>query len=99
MEAFGSPMAAAAIMPPFKTIDGLTPKKAGFHNTRSASFPASTDPTSCDTPWAIAGLILHFEMYRFFLNLFLPQRTPLRCPALSDLFGTVRLYAQTSSAP
>jgi hypothetical protein len=35
MEAFGSPIAAAAIAPPFNMSDGFTPKNAGFHSTRS----------------------------------------------------------------
>ena len=46
IDAFGSPMAADMGNPPFNTISGFTPKKAGFHNTRSASLPTSIDPTS-----------------------------------------------------
>ena len=38
---------------------GLVAKKCGFHSTRSASFPTSTEPTSCATPWVIAGLIVY----------------------------------------
>jgi hypothetical protein len=53
-------MAAQAMSPPFKTISGLTPKKAGFHSTRSASLPTSTDPTSWARPWAMAGFIVYF---------------------------------------
>ncbi len=30
-------------LPPKSTISGLTPKKAGFHSTRSARFPGSTE--------------------------------------------------------
>ena len=37
-----------AIMPPLITSSGFTPKKAGFHSTRSASLPVSIEPTSCD---------------------------------------------------
>ena len=32
----------SAMKPPLSTSSGLTPKKAGFHSTRSASLPAST---------------------------------------------------------
>src|SRR4029077_2220315 len=45
MEAFGSPMIAAAIVPLFSTMSGFTPKKAGSQTQRSASFPTSIDPT------------------------------------------------------
>src|SRR5215831_17800770 len=59
IEALGSPMAAVTISPPFRTNSGLTPKKAGFHRTRSASFPVSTEPTSWAMPWAMAGLMVY----------------------------------------
>jgi hypothetical protein len=62
MEAFGSPIGAAAIMPPLMISDGLTPKKAGFHRHRSASLPTSTEPTSWAMPWARAGLIVYLAM-------------------------------------
>jgi hypothetical protein len=39
MLAFGSPILAHAIAPPFITISGFAPKKDGFHITRSANFP------------------------------------------------------------
>lgn len=39
MLAFGSPILAQAIAPPFITISGFAPKKDGFHRTRSANFP------------------------------------------------------------
>ncbi len=45
IDALASPMAAHAMAPPFTTISGLTPKKAGFQSTRSASLPTSTEPT------------------------------------------------------
>src|SRR5258708_39630681 len=89
MEDLGSRMGAAAILPPFKTIDGLTPKTAGFHNTRSASLPASTDPTSCDTPWAMAGLIVYLAMYRFTLKLSAAEESPLRDPRCSFILCAV----------
>jgi hypothetical protein len=44
IDAFGSPMAAYAIIPDFRTSSGLTPKNADFHSTRSASLPASIEP-------------------------------------------------------
>jgi len=53
-------IAAAAIVPPLRMSDGLTPKNAGFHSTRSASLPGSTDPTTSLIPCAIAGLIVYF---------------------------------------
>ncbi len=60
IDALGSPIAAAAIMPPLRINDGLTPKNAGRHSTRSASLPGSIEPTSCAMPWASAGLIVYF---------------------------------------
>ena len=51
-----------AMKPPLITISGLTPKNAGFHSTRSASLPTSTDPTSCAMPCVMAGLIVYFAM-------------------------------------
>ncbi len=62
MEAFGSPICAAAIMPPFKIILGLTPKNAGFHKTKSASLPIEIEPTICDMPWVIAGLMVYLAI-------------------------------------
>src|SRR6185369_17940654 len=38
---------------------GLTPKKAGFHTTRSAHLPGSMLPTSWLMPCEIAGLIVY----------------------------------------
>ena len=45
MLAFGSPMSAHAIAPPFIIISGFAPKKDGFHKTRSANF--STCKNKC----------------------------------------------------
>mmetsp|Transcript_10993 Transcript_10993/g.32571 ORF Transcript_10993/g.32571 Transcript_10993/m.32571 type:complete len:215 (+) Transcript_10993:25-669(+) len=59
MEAFGSPICAQAMVPPLMTISGLAPKSAGFQMTRSASLPASTEPTACAMPWATAGLMVY----------------------------------------
>lgn len=39
MLAFGSPILAHAIAPPFIINSGFAPKKAGFQRTRSANFP------------------------------------------------------------
>src|SRR5215210_5442778 len=64
IDALGSPMAADMGKPPFRTISGFTPKKAGFHNTRSANLPTSIEPTSCPIPCAMAGLIVYFDRYR-----------------------------------
>ncbi|SSS48629.1 Uncharacterised protein [Acinetobacter baumannii] len=57
-----SPIGAAAIMPPLMIMEGFTPKNAGFHNTKSASFPTSTEPISWLKPWVIAGLIVYLAM-------------------------------------
>jgi hypothetical protein len=62
MLAFGSPMAAMAMKPPLSTRLGLTPKKAGFQNTRSAHLPTSMLPTSWLMPWASAGLMVSLAM-------------------------------------
>ena len=56
-------MTAAAIKPPLIINEGLIPKKAGFHSTRSAILPTSTEPTSRAIPWAIAGLIVYLAIY------------------------------------
>ena len=48
--------------PPFSTISGRIPKKAGRHKTRSAHLPTSTEPISWLMPCAIAGLIVYFAM-------------------------------------
>ena len=45
IEALGSPILDAIIIPPLIIISGLTPKNAGFHKTKSANFPFSTEPT------------------------------------------------------
>ena len=55
-------MSAIAIVPPLMIIEGLTPKKAGRHNTRSAHLPTSTEPTACEMPWAIAGLMVYLAI-------------------------------------
>src|ERR1700753_397577 len=43
IEAFASPITLHAINPPLTMISGFTPKKAGCHRTRSASFPRSIE--------------------------------------------------------
>jgi hypothetical protein len=62
MEALGSPIGAAAMLPHFSTMSGFTPKKAGDHSTRSASLPTSTLPTCALTPCEMAGLIVYLAM-------------------------------------
>jgi hypothetical protein len=59
MEAFASPIAAQAIIPPLITACGRTPKNAGSQITRSASLPTSTEPISWSRPWAMAGQIVY----------------------------------------
>jgi len=63
MEALASPIWAQATNPPLSTISGLTPKYAGFHSTRSASFPSETVPISPPMPWAMAGLMVYLARY------------------------------------
>ena len=58
MDALASPMAAQATKPPLMTTCGRTPKNAGFHSTRSASLPGSTEPIWPSSPCAIAGPIV-----------------------------------------
>src|SRR5712691_13106994 len=55
MEALGSPIGAAMMLPPLMMQSGFTPKNAGDQMTRSASWPFSTEPMCFDTPCAIAG--------------------------------------------
>jgi hypothetical protein len=43
--------------PPLRISDGLTPKKAGFHSTRSAHSPTSMEPASWLMLCASAGLM------------------------------------------
>ena len=62
MEAFASPIAAQAIIPPLITACGRTPKNAGSHSTRSASLPTSTEPISPSSPCAMAGQIVYFAI-------------------------------------
>jgi hypothetical protein len=50
MEAFGSPIGAAMIIPPLMIMLGLAPKNAGFHSTMSASLPSSSEPISRSMP-------------------------------------------------
>ncbi|MNV53580.1 hypothetical protein D3C71_1457340 [compost metagenome] len=59
MEAFGSPIAAMAMRPPFKMSAGFTPKNAGFQMTMSAHLPTSSEPTSWLMPCAMAGLMVY----------------------------------------
>ena len=58
--AFGSPTTPQAGKPAFRTSSGLTAKCAGDHSTMSASRPGVSAPTSCDSPCASAGLMVHF---------------------------------------
>ena len=62
MLAFGSPIAAAAMKPPFNTRLGLMPKCEGRQNTRSAHLPGAIEPTSCEMPCESAGLMVSLAM-------------------------------------
>src|SRR5580658_1676596 len=59
MDAFASPITLHAMNPPLTIISGFTPNMDGFHNTRSASLPGSIEPTSCEIPCVIAGLMVY----------------------------------------
>ena len=50
IDAPGSPIAAYAIAPPLMTSSGRKPKNAGFHSTRSASFPTLDRPDVLGDP-------------------------------------------------
>ena len=55
-------------------MSGFTPNIFGFQSTRSASFPTSTEPTYCEIPCVIAGLMVYFATYLLILKLsFLSQ--------------------------
>ena len=54
--------AAAAIEPPFRISDGFTPKKLGFHSTRSASLPTAIEPIRWLMPWVMAGLMVYLAI-------------------------------------
>ena len=62
IDALASPIGAAAIMPPFKIMEGFTPKNAGRHSTKSANLPGSIEPTSWLMPCANAGLIVYLAI-------------------------------------
>ena len=49
--------------PLFNTNCGLAPKWSGRQSTMSASLPTSSEPISCDSPWAMAGLMVSLAMY------------------------------------
>mmetsp|Transcript_9643 Transcript_9643/g.23804 ORF Transcript_9643/g.23804 Transcript_9643/m.23804 type:complete len:223 (-) Transcript_9643:2446-3114(-) len=92
MEALGSPICAHAICPPLMMISGLTPKNAGFHSTRSASLPTSTEPMTCDMPCATAGLMVYLAMYRLIRKLSHPGPTAAssgRLPRCSFILAAV----------
>mmetsp|Transcript_22542 Transcript_22542/g.49371 ORF Transcript_22542/g.49371 Transcript_22542/m.49371 type:complete len:249 (+) Transcript_22542:264-1010(+) len=78
--AFGSPIWAHAICPPFTTISGLAPKNAGDQRTMSASLPTSKDPTWADMPWQIAGLMVYLATYRFTRLLSSDEESSFRDP-------------------
>ena len=59
MEAFASPIRLQEIKPPLIIISGFAPKNAGCHNTKSANFPGSMEPTCWAIPCVIAGLIVY----------------------------------------
>ena len=63
MEAPGSPICDQAMNPPLITSSGRAPNSAGRQSTRSATFPGSTEPTSCAIPCEMAGLIVYFATY------------------------------------
>src|SRR6478752_3193700 len=52
------------IKPPLMTIFGLAPNMAGSQRTRSAIFPGVIEPSTCEMPWVIAGLMVIFATSR-----------------------------------
>uniref|UniRef100_A0A2P2JFJ5 Uncharacterized protein n=1 Tax=Rhizophora mucronata TaxID=61149 RepID=A0A2P2JFJ5_RHIMU len=89
MLAFASPMLAHAIAPPLITISGFAPKKDGFHRTRSAHFPTSTEPTNSANPFTIAGFIVYFAMYRLIRKLSLSDPLGLTGPLCDFILWAV----------
>ena len=89
MDAPASPICAQAMNPPLITSSGLMPKKPGFHSTRSASFPVSTDPTASAKPCEMAGLIVYFATYRLMRRLSLSPRSPGSRPRCSRILCAV----------
>lgn len=59
MEPFESPVFDMTSWPPLMMFSGRTPKCLGRYSTRSAILPTSTDPTCCEMPCAMAGLIVY----------------------------------------
>jgi len=62
--------------PPLITSSGRMPKNPGFHSTRSASFPASTEADDVAKPWAMAGLMVYFATYLRILEFCRSLRAP-----------------------
>ena len=54
MLALASPICDQTTIPPFNTLSGLVPKKAGSQTAKSANLPGSIEPTRWETPWAMA---------------------------------------------
>src|SRR4051812_6639965 len=72
MDALGSPILLAIIIPPLMIISGFAPNNAGFHKTISAIFPGSIEPTYSLIPWVMVGLIGYLATYLFTRKLLLP---------------------------
>mmetsp|Transcript_9890 Transcript_9890/g.20638 ORF Transcript_9890/g.20638 Transcript_9890/m.20638 type:complete len:285 (-) Transcript_9890:2274-3128(-) len=89
MEALGSPIWAQAMVPPLITISGLAPNSAGFHSTRSASLPTSTEPMMWETPCAMAGLMVYLEMYRLMRALSAPASSSPSAPRCRFILSAV----------
>src|SRR5262249_3711848 len=97
IDAFGSPIALQAMKPPFTIISGLTPKKAGFHKTRSASLPGSIEPTCAEIPWVIAGLIVYLATKRFTRKLSLRLESCASGPRWTFILCAVCQVRRTTS--
>src|SRR5512132_4337666 len=77
------------MLPAFSTRSGLTPKNIGFHSTRSASLPFSTEPTCAARPCVSAGLMVYLAMYRLIRRLSLPGFSPGRAPRCCFILSAV----------
>ena len=89
IEAPASPICAQAMNPPLITSSGRMPKNPGFHSTRSASFPASTEPTTSPKPCAMAGLMVYFATYLRILELSFSPRSSGSRPRCSRILCAV----------
>ena len=97
IEALASPICAKAMKPLFSTISGRAPKKAGFHSTRSATLPFSTDPIRWLMPWAMAPLIVYLATKRLMRKLSLPATSSGSLPRWRFIWSAICQVRVTTS--